>query len=96
MAESEQRTMTSLNDLAALVSSLKSGPLRELVSTLGGGAAAADCSYHCVCVNSMCGCNSSVSKTSIEDISFPDFLKMREVRMRDLKSRLEALEDHKG
>ncbi len=83
--------IASINDLAYLVESLKSGALKDIISRVGPSGLA-DCSGHCVCVGSMCGCNHIVSAREWSDLSYPAFLAQREARVRELKTKLEELE----
>ena len=87
--------VASINDINELVTALRSGALREIVSRVSGGTLK-DCSGYCECVNRMCGCNNSVSREAFTPYSYPEFLELREARMRELKAQLDALETPPG
>jgi hypothetical protein len=89
----EGNIATSINDITALVASLRSGALNEL---LRPGGVLADCTNHCECKGLMCGCNNIVSGREWDDLSYPEFLQSRQRRIDELRSRLRELESGPG
>jgi hypothetical protein len=92
LSESSQ-IATSINDITALVASLRSGALHDL---LRPGGDVADCTNHCECKGLMCGCNNIVSGREWEELTYPEFLQMRQRRIDELRGRLRALEEGPG
>ena len=91
MAEEFQsgRLLVQLNDVKDLVSALRSGGLADLLKGIGSGLE--KCDYDCGCNQSMCGCRGSISKAGLDEISYPEFLAMRERRLADLREQIEQL-----
>ena len=89
MAESKVSSVVSLNEVTNLLSALRSDELRQI---LGRGGLAADCDIRCGCNTRDCGCHGSVSSSIIDEVSFPEFQRMREERVAELKAQLSRLE----
>jgi hypothetical protein len=84
------RIVTSINNITALVASLRSGTLHDL---LRPGGDVADCTNNCECKTRYCGCDSVVASREWEELTYPEFLQMRERRIDELRGRLRALEE---
>jgi len=87
---SESRITASINDVATLLASLRSGALTGL---LGASGTVADCENLCGCKTRWCDCDNKVSDREWEDLTYPEFLQMRQRRIDDLRLRLRALEE---
>lgn len=93
--EGKEPVAARLNDVADVLAALTVDRLRGV---LGGGLEAplAGCDYNCDCNHSYCTCRGSVSKGMIDRVSFPEFLALREQRVKDLREQLEALDPPAG
>jgi hypothetical protein len=89
MPEAKQE-IVSLNDVSKLLAALSSGDLRAQLGLLGAGLAA-DCDVRCGCNSRDCGCHGSVSAGFIDEVSLPEFERMRAQRVEDLKAQLARL-----
>ncbi|MDQ3668010.1 MAG: hypothetical protein M3410_15840 [Acidobacteriota bacterium] len=94
MAESDV-VLAKLNQVVDLLGAIQAGRLRDVV-TPGLEVAAGGCDYRCDCNHSYCGCRGSVSKRVLEQVSFPEFLQIREERIKDLREQLAGLEMPQG
>ena len=90
MPESAHTSMVSLNEVTSLITALKSSELRAV---LGAAGLAADCDVRCGCNSRDCGCHGSVSSSFIDEVSDPEFQKMRQQRIADLKTQIARLEE---
>jgi hypothetical protein len=93
----EDNMIAKLNEVTDLLSALSSGRLRALVNPVTRFDQVAGCTGNCDCKGGYCGCNASV--TALErfgNISYPEFLELREARMKELKAELARLEQPKG
>ena len=86
-------TLTKLNQIVDL---LMSGGLRNILRNPLDVVAAGGCDYRCDCNHSYCVCRGSVSKSVAEQVSYPEFMRMREERIKELRQQLSELEtkDH--
>lgn len=84
--------IAKLNDVSMLLDALKSGDFAKIVAGKGGVSPLAGCDYLCDCNHSYCGCRGSVSKQDFDMVSFPEFMKLREVRLAELKQQIESLD----
>jgi hypothetical protein len=82
----------SLNDVADLITNLRSGDLRAAVLGSAVASLRPDCDARCGCNTRDCNCNGNVSKKILDDISFPEFQRMRQQRMTELREQLARLE----
>ena len=93
---SEEKILAQLNEVSSMLRQITSGQLKDI---LGGGGAlqAVGCTGNCDCRGGYCGCNASVTAYErFGNVSFPEFLEMREARMRELKAELNSLEAPKS
>ena len=90
MSEPKQ-SVVSLNEVSKVLAALSSGELRAQLGLIGGGLAA-DCDVRCGCNSRDCACHGSVSSSFIDEVSFPEFERMRAQRIEDLKAQLGRLE----
>ena len=89
MSEPKQ-SVVSLNDVSRLLTALTSGDLRDQLGL--ASAARADCDIRCGCNTRDCECNGSKTSALIDEVSFPEFEKMRAQRVDELKAQLGRLE----
>ena len=80
--------LAKLNEVADLVSALRGGNLGAVLK----GSPVAGCDYHCGCNDSYCRCNGSVKSQGMDAVSFPEFLKIREERLAELRREMQALD----
>jgi hypothetical protein len=97
MADNENDHLTGeivkLNEVSDLIGALRSGTLRAVLAKLRPGVLVAGCDSECGCRGGMCGCNGVVSaRERFTDISFPEFLEMRDQRIKELKRELASLD----
>ena|SRR5258705_12286289 len=83
--------MATLNEAMDVLGALKSGGLGRLIGN-GVNPRAGGCDYLCDCNQSMCGCRGTVKSSAMDTISFPEFLKIREERLVELKREVQALD----
>ena len=89
----DEVTMAKLNEVTDLLAALSSGRLRELINPTRRFDQVAGCTGNCDCKGGYCGCNSSVTASErFGQLSYPEFLEMREARMTELKNELGRLE----
>jgi hypothetical protein len=84
--------MVSLNEVSNFVEAITGSNLKDLIVKAGVGAFA-QCSTHCDCNNRYCACRGSVTSATAGDlVSFPEFLELKEERIRELQHQLKLLE----
>lgn len=91
---SDDSMIAKLNEVSEMLSALTSGRLRELINP---GARRFDqvagCTANCDCKGGYCGCNASVTASErFGQISYPEFMQLREARMKELQEELTRLE----
>ena len=90
MSEGTEKII-GLNDIP--ISILNSKNLKAVIKDLI--ADRLDCDDRCNCKYDNCECRGHVSKESIfEDLSLPEFNKLREKRIAELQSRLRQLQEN--
>jgi hypothetical protein len=94
MAEGTERqpVAAGLNEVADVLSAMTVEKLRSMLVGVRPLEPLATCDYHCECNHTYCTCRGSVSKALGDRISYPEFLAIRERRMRELKEQLTSLE----
>ena len=83
--------LAKLNQVSDLLGAIQAGRLRDVVIP-GADVATGGCDYRCDCNHSYCGCRGSISKRVLEQVSFPEFLQIREERIKDLREQLAGLD----
>ena len=86
----DETTITKLNQIVDLLGALTAGRLKD--SVILPGSKAAGCDYLCDCNHSYCACRGSITSRVLEQISYPEFIRIREERMKELREQLEQLE----
>lgn len=90
---SDDVMIAKLNEVTELLSVLSSGRLRELINPARRFDQVAGCTGNCDCKGGYCGCNASVTASErFGQLSYPEFIQLREARMSELKSELARLE----
>jgi hypothetical protein len=84
--------MATLNETIDILNALKSGGLGRLIGGARGAAATDGCQYDCGCNQSMCGCRGSIKSSVMDTVSFPEFMKIREERLAELKREMQQLD----
>jgi hypothetical protein len=90
---SDDKIMAQLNDISQMLERITSGQLKEFLKPDLAGNRLEGCTGNCDCKGGYCGCNSSV--TAFERfgaMSYPEFLQIREARIRELQQELRALD----
>jgi hypothetical protein len=85
--------IAKLNEVVDVLAALSSGRIRELVNPATRFDQVAGCTANCDCKGGYCGCNASVTASErFGAISYPEFLELREARVRELQAELKRLE----
>jgi hypothetical protein len=93
MTVENETLMAKLNEVSDLLAAISAGRLREIIGAGRRFDQVAGCTANCDCKGGYCGCNASVTASErFGTISFPEFLQMREARMRELQAELAQLE----
>jgi hypothetical protein len=89
LSEPSKVNVIALNELGKLISEITSAELR---AGLAPGLGAADCDVRCGCNTRDCGCHGSVTSSFVDEVSDPEFQRMRQDRIDQLKAQLSRLE----
>jgi len=83
-------SIVALNEVGQLITALQSGELRAQLRLIAG--LAADCDIRCGCNTRDCACNGAVSSRFFDEVSLPEFERVQQARIADLKAQLARLE----
>jgi hypothetical protein len=93
----EDRLMVKLNEITDMLSAITTGRIREIINPVAAGTSPFPCNANCDCKGGYCACNARVSKSErFGNISFAEFLELREARMNELRLELASLEAPKA
>ncbi len=90
MAEMREPGLVNLNEVVRLLEAVSSGRLRDVLTP--PAEALAQCDYLCDCHHRYCTCHGSLTAAAIDRVSYPEFMKMREQRLTELRAELKELE----
>jgi hypothetical protein len=93
---SDELVIAKLNEVSDLLTALSSGRIRDIINPARRFEQVAGCTANCDCKGGYCGCNSSVTASErFGQLSYPEFLQLRESRIAELRAELALLEQPK-
>jgi len=92
----DDKVMAKLNEVTDMLAAISSGQIREMINPGSRFEQVAGCTAACDCKGGYCGCNAGVTASErFGNISYPEFLELREARMKQLRLELAGLETPK-